>query len=122
MMRFARRPRVKWAPLPSPHRRRNWCGLCRRAVNGLFDVPDNVWLHYVGEQQRHQIVCIACWHWLTDVIDDSTFEQRHGSPVALWSDAWRVRHGIPADVPAPPVSPWMTITNEQAQQRHKVPR
>jgi hypothetical protein len=117
MMRFTRRPRIKWGLLPSPRSRsrHNRCGLCRRQVNRLFDVPDDVWLFYVGEEQRHQIVCIACWHWLTDAIDASAYEREHGGPVPLWSAEFRRRYGIAADAPDSPMPPWMTIASEQAK-------
>jgi hypothetical protein len=110
MMQFARRPHINWGPLPSPRRRCNWCGLCRRRSGPLFDVPVCVWLHYVGHDQRHQIVCISCWHWLTDVIDGSAFEREHGGPVSLWSREFRRRHGIPPAVR----SPWDGTTEAEA--------
>jgi hypothetical protein len=95
--------------------RRNWCGICRHEAKGLFDVPDNVWRHYVSEEQRHQIVCIACWHRLVEVIDGGAFQAQHGGPVPLWSDAWRVRHGISADAPCPPLPPWFTVHEIECQ-------
>ena len=97
-MRFAARPTIKWAP---PRRHRNWCGLCRRPSGTLFDVPDHVWAYYVGHEQRHQILCLRCWHWLTDVIDGSAFEQKHGGATALWSREFRRRHDIAPDEPSP---------------------
>jgi hypothetical protein len=109
MMRFARRPHINWGPLPSPRQRRNWCGLCRRQSGPLFDVPDAVWLHYVGHDHRHQIVCISCWRWLINVIDGGAYEREHGGAVPLWSPEFRRRHGIPADAPTPAMPPWMTI-------------
>lgn len=110
-MRFATRPRIAWGPPPSPRRRYNWCGLCRRRSGPLFDVPDCVWLHYVGgEEQRGQIVCIGCWHWLTDVIDGREFEREHGGAVALWSREFRRRPGIPPAVR----SPWDGTTEAEA--------
>jgi hypothetical protein len=110
MMRFTKRPRINWGPLPSPRRRRNWCGLCRRPSGPLFDMPDDVWLHYVGEDQRHQILCIGCWHWLTDAIDGSAYERENGRAVPLWSTEFRRRHGIPPDEP----SPWDGTTEAEA--------
>lgn len=94
MMQFKQRPHINWGSLPSPRRRRNWCGLCQRQARELFDVPDDVWLHYVGVEQRHQIVCLRCWHWLVSVIDGGAYQAQHGVPVALWSDVWRERHGV----------------------------
>lgn len=110
IMRFAHRPHIRWGPLPSPRWRYNWCGLCRRRSGPLFDVPDPLWLHYVGEEQRGQILCISCWHWLTDVIDGSAFEHEHGDPVALWSREFRRRHSIPPDER----SPWDGTTEAEA--------
>jgi ferredoxin len=97
----ASRPAIRWQPPPSPRQRHNWCGLCSAKNPALFDVPNEVWLHYVGHEQRHQIVCMGCWHWLTNVIDGSAFEQEHGGAVSLWSREFRRRHGIPPDVPSP---------------------
>ena len=82
MMQFAHRPKLKWNPL-NERRRRVWCGLCRYDCGGLFDVPDDVWLHYVGEEQRHQVLCIGCWHWLVDAIDGGEFEA--GGPAPMWN-------------------------------------
>ena len=45
--------------------------------------PTTCDLYYVGEEQRGQILCIGCWHWLTDVIDGSAFEHEHGAPAQL---------------------------------------
>ena len=89
--------------------------LCRRVANGLFDVPDDVWRHYVGEEQRHQILCITCGHWLVELIDGGEYQAQHGGPVPLWSDAWRVRHGISADAPCPPLPPWFTVSEIECQ-------
>jgi hypothetical protein len=66
----------------------------RAGAPPLFDVPDDVWLHYIGPGQRHQVVCIQCWHRLTGVIDGGVYQAKHGGPLPLWSDQWRVRHGI----------------------------
>jgi hypothetical protein len=85
MMQFAHRPHIAWGPLPSPRRRRNRCGLCGVKDPRLFHVPTNVWLFYVGEEQRHQIVCARCWGQLTDAVDGSAYERRHAAPGALWS-------------------------------------
>jgi hypothetical protein len=57
----------------------------------LFDVPDDVWLHYVGVEQRGQVVCIRCWHWLTDVIDGGAYQAQHPEhrrALPLWSELW----------------------------------
>jgi hypothetical protein len=86
---------------PDPDSGISWCGLCRRPNPRLFDVPDDVWLHCVGPEHYHQVVCIRCWHRLTDAIDGSTYQAKHGGPLALWSDQWHERHGIAADVPCP---------------------
>jgi hypothetical protein len=110
MMEFARRPYIRWGPSPSLRWRYNRCGLCRARNPALFGVPNAVWLHYVGEGQRDQIVCLACWRWLTDAIDGSAFEREHGGPVVLWSREFRRRHGIPPDVP----SPWDGTTEAEA--------
>ena len=67
----------------------------------MFDVPDDVWLHYVGQEQRGQLVCIRCWHWLTEIVDDSAYEREHGGPLAMWSEEFRTRHNVPADQPNP---------------------
>jgi hypothetical protein len=59
-------------------------------------------LHYVGHEQRHQIVCLQCWRRLTEAIDGGIFQATHGGgPLPFWCDAWRVRHGIPPDEPCP---------------------
>jgi hypothetical protein len=116
LMQFRRRPSITWL-VRTPQMRRNWCGLCRRPANGLFDVPDDVWLHYIGEEQRHQVVCIACWHWLTNIIDSGAYQAQHGGPLSLWSDAWRVRHGIAPDEPSPPLPPWFTVSEALCQPR-----
>jgi hypothetical protein len=86
-MRFASRPLIRWGPLPSPRRRTNLCGICRRRDPTLFHVPTTVWLHYVGHEQRRQIVCIGCWRWLADAVDASAFWQKHAGeePGTLWS-------------------------------------
>jgi hypothetical protein len=31
--------------------------------------PDDVWLHHIAPDQRHQVVCIQCWRRLTEAID-----------------------------------------------------
>jgi hypothetical protein len=54
LMQFTRMPPLAWQRLPGPDCPVNWCGLCRRCNPPLFDVPDDVWLHYVGPEQRHQ--------------------------------------------------------------------
>jgi hypothetical protein len=77
------------------------CDLCGEDSGPLFDVPDNVWLYYVGEQQRHQLVCIGCWDTLVQQIDGGAFQIRHGSPLPLWCDAWRARKKAPPDTPIP---------------------
>lgn len=78
----------------------NRCGLCRRP-NPLFDVPSTTWDHYIGPDQRHQIVCIHYRHRLTGVIDGGAYQGEHGGPLPLWSDQWRVQHGIAPDDPCP---------------------
>jgi hypothetical protein len=88
-------------------------------ANGLFDVPDDVWVHYVGEEQRHQIVCIACRHWLVELIDGGAYQAQHGGPVPLWSDAWRARHDIPADTPHPAAA---TMVHRQHRAMAAAPR
>jgi hypothetical protein len=65
-------------------------------------VPDKVWLFYVGPEWRHHVLCIACWHRLVEAIDDGAFQAVRGGPVPLWCDAWRERHGVPAEVERPP--------------------
>lgn len=100
MMEFTRRPHITWGPQPSRRWRENWCGLCRCPAGTFFDVPDDVWLFYVGEEQSRQILCICCWRWLTDVTDGSAYERRNGGPVALWSPEFRRRHGVSPDEPS----------------------
>ena len=97
--KFRRRPSIKW--LQAYERDWNGCGLCNVQDPPLFDVPDVVWCHYVPRQHHKRILCIACWCWLTDVVDSGRFETRHGGPLPLWSVAWRQRRGIPADTPCP---------------------
>jgi hypothetical protein len=63
---------------------------------------------------RHQIICIARWHRLVEPSDSGVYQVQHGRSVPLWSDAWRVRHGIPEDRPCPPLPPWFTV--------HEIPR
>jgi hypothetical protein len=41
-------------------------------------LPDDVWLHYIGHEQRHQIVCLRCWRRLTEGIDGGMFQATHG--------------------------------------------
>jgi hypothetical protein len=85
MTRTARRPHINWGPLPSPRRRYNRCGLCGVKDPRLFHVATDVWLFYVGEAQRGQIVCVRCWAQLTDAVDDSAYEREHAAPGTLWS-------------------------------------
>jgi hypothetical protein len=101
LMRFTRAPNLRWHKQPPPVSGITWCGLCRRAPLRLFDVPDDVWRHYIGPDQRHQVVCIRCWDRLTGVIDGGAYQAEHGGPLPLWSDQWRVRHGIAPDEPCP---------------------
>jgi hypothetical protein len=93
LMRFTQRPRINWRPRTGKGRR-NLCGICHRYAGPLFDVPDTVWRHYVEPEQRRQIICLGCWHWLTETVDGSAYQTLHGGPVALWSDVWRQRHGV----------------------------
>jgi hypothetical protein len=60
-----------------------------------------VWLHYVGQEQRHRVLCIRCWHRLTEAMDGGAYQAEHGGPLPLWSDQWRGRHFIAPDVPYP---------------------
>ena len=69
LMRFTRPPRLLWHKQPPPESGIIWCGLCQCPSPRLFDVPDEVWLHYLGPDQRHQVVCIQCWCRLTSVIE-----------------------------------------------------
>jgi hypothetical protein len=62
---------------------------------------DDVWLHYVGHDRRHQVLCLRCWNRLTGELDGGTYQAEHGGPVPLWSDQWRARHGIAPDEPCP---------------------
>jgi len=101
LMQFARPPAFAWQPLPGPRQRINRCGLCRCRSPALFDVPTDVWLHYVGIEQRHQIVCIPCWNRLTEAVDGYAYQTEHGGPLPLWSPGWRIRHGIPPNEPCP---------------------
>ena len=106
LMQFTQRPKIDWR-IRSGRERRNWCGICRRPPGGLFDVPTTVWRFY---DQRNQVICIRCWHWLTDAVDGRAYQAEHGGPVPLWSDAWRERHGIPPDESPPPgLPPWFTV-------------
>lgn len=98
----------------------SWCGLCRYDSGGLFNVPDDVWLHYIGEEQRDQVVCIRCWHWLTEIIDGGAYQRDHGGPLPLWSDAWRERLGVSADTPRPPWPPWFTISEAECAPRWRM--
>jgi hypothetical protein len=119
MMQFTRRPLISWLSLDG-RERRNWCGLCRHKAGGLFDVPHDVWMHYVGADQRHQLLCIHCWHWLVDAIDGGAFEAAHGGPVPLWSAEFRRRHHIPADEPATQgLSPWFTVSHAACRPRFR---
>jgi hypothetical protein len=101
LMRFTRPPRLPWREQPPPVSGITWCGLCRRCNPPLFDVPDDVWLHYLGLDRRHQVVCIQCWRRLTEAIDGGAYQAEHGGPLPLWSDQWRARHGIAPDEPCP---------------------
>jgi len=117
MMQFAHRPKLKWNPL-NERRRRVWCGLCRYDCGGLFDVPDDVWLHYVGEEQRHEVLCIGCWHWLVDAIDGGALEAAHGVPVPMWSNEFRRRRKIPSDYPTPGWLPaWFSVGEWECRQQ-----
>jgi hypothetical protein len=69
LMQFTHPPALAWQRLPDMEDCPvSWCGLCRRCNPPLFDVPDDVWLHYVGPEQRDQVVCIRCWRRLTVAI------------------------------------------------------
>lgn len=95
-MQFARPPKLTWLRY-RPGRTHNYCGLCGGRDPVMFDVPTTVWQHYVEAEQRHQMVCLACWRRLTEIVDGGQFEADHGGPVALWSPEWRERHGIAED-------------------------
>ena len=60
LMQFRRRPSITWL-VRTPQMRRNWCGLCRRPANGLFDVPDDVWppLHRRGTAPARSSASLA---------------------------------------------------------------
>jgi hypothetical protein len=91
LMEFPRSPGLRWHKQPPPVSGITWCGLYQR--DGTAAVrPDRVWLHYVGREHRHQVLCIF-WTRLTDAIDRGAYQAEHGGPPALWSDAWRERHG-----------------------------
>jgi hypothetical protein len=74
-----------------------------------FNVPDEVWRHYVPPDQRGHMVCLACWDVLVDVTDRGAYQNEHGGPLALWSPEWRKRRGVSDDEPAPP---WMRRLGE----------
>jgi hypothetical protein len=117
LMQFARRPRINLRPQPR-RPRVNRCGLCGVSDPRMFDVPDEVWLQHVSEEQRRQMVCIECWHWLTDVIDGGAFQASRGGPLPLWSDAWRERLGIAPDRRCPldaVMLSWFTVTEEECR-------
>jgi hypothetical protein len=101
LMEFTRAPWLPWHEQPPPESGVTWCSLCQCGAPRLFDVPDDVWLHYVGPAQCHRVLCIRCWQRLTHDIDRGAYQAGHGAPVPLWSDQWRVRHGIPPDEPCP---------------------
>jgi hypothetical protein len=58
-------------------------------------------MHYIAPDHRHQVVCIQCWRRLTEAIDGGAYQAEQGGPLPLWSDQWRVGHGIAPDVPCP---------------------
>ena len=101
LMEFSRPPGLRWHKQPPPVSGIIWCGLCRRAPLRLVVVPDKTWEHYISPDQRHQVVCIQCWHRLTKVIDGGVYQAEHGGPLPLWSDEWRERHDIPPEEPCP---------------------
>ena len=97
LMRFKRRPQINWYcdgydPDEAPPF--NLCGLCGVYNPPFFHVPDTCWRRYIERKHRDQILCVACWRWLTEIIDGGAFEARHGGPLPYWSDAWRARQGI----------------------------
>jgi hypothetical protein len=63
----------------------------------MFDVPTGVWKHYVQIQERGDMVCNACWDWLTQTIDGKRYAAKYVDAVPLGSPEFRRRHRIPSD-------------------------
>jgi hypothetical protein len=61
---FASRPQICWRPPRSGRERILRCGVCAAKWPAFFDVPDDVWRHYVPAKRRGHIVCIGCWRKL----------------------------------------------------------
>jgi hypothetical protein len=96
---FASRPQICWRPPRSGRERILRCGVCAAKWPAFFDVPDDVWRHYVPAKRRGHIVCIGCWRKLVAATDDGVYQRGHGGPLALWSKAWRRRRCVPRDAP-----------------------
>jgi hypothetical protein len=81
-------PRVPFIVWPS------LCGLCGARYPDMFDVPNDVWQHYVQIAERGKMICKKCWDWLTLTIDGKQYAAQHGDAVALGSAEFLRRHQI----------------------------
>jgi hypothetical protein len=63
-----------------------------------------------------------CWRRLTEAIDGGTHQAEHGGPLPLWSDQWRVRHGIAPDEPVPNKAKVHRLLKSLAQDKLLDPR
>lgn len=105
LMQFYHRPEIRW--------HRTWrCALCRGSTTPMFSGPDDVWRFYVEHEQRHRAICIGCWKWLVEVIDDGAYQAQHGGPVGLWSPEHRAYANIPPEEKAPKLWPGFTHSAE----------
>jgi hypothetical protein len=71
------RPRVPFIRYPL------LCGRCGDHYPEFFNVPDDVWKHYIEIKHRDDIICRYCFEDIAEMIDSRAYEQEHGTIVML---------------------------------------